>query len=45
MTQAIERDLDRLEGEGVIERVTHSQWAALVVPVPKQDGHIRLWGL
>ena len=41
---AIEKELDRLEGAGIIEKVTYSQWAAPVVPVPKGDGHIRLCG-
>ena len=41
---AIERELDRLEREGVIQKVTHSSWAAPLVPVPKGDGHLRLCG-
>ena len=44
LKQSIERELDHLEGEGIIEKVTHSQWAAPVVPVPKGDGRIRLCG-
>ena len=36
LKQAVEQELDRLEGEGIIEKVSHSQWAALVVPVPKE---------
>ena len=44
LKQSIEQELDRLEGEGIIEKVTHSQWAAPVVPVPKGDGRIRLCG-
>ena len=29
---------------GIIEKVTHSQWAASVVPVPRRDGKIWLCG-
>ena len=41
---AIERELDRLEEAGIIQKVAHSLWAAPVVPVPKGDGQIRLCG-
>ena len=41
---AVEDELLRLEKEGVIKPVSHSQWASPVVPVPKSDGHIRLCG-
>ena len=44
LKQGIDRELDRLEGDGIITKVSHSQWAAPVVPVPKGDGHIRLCG-
>lgn len=44
LKQAVERELDRLEGEGIIEKVSHSEWAAPVVPVPKNNGKIRLCG-
>ena len=40
--EAIEKDLERLEKIGVIERVDHSEWATPVVPVvPKPDGSVR----
>ena len=44
LKQAVEQELDRLEALGIIEKVTHSQWAAPVVPVPKGGGKIRLCG-
>ena len=44
MKEAIDRELDRLEAEGILEPVTYSEWAAPVVPVPKTEGQIRLCG-
>ena len=41
---AVEAELDRLEKEGVVTKVSHSAWAAPVVVVPKPDGGIRLCG-
>ena len=41
---AIEQELDRLEDSGAIEKVTHSDWAAPIVPVPKKDGKFRICG-
>ena len=41
---AIDRKLDRLENEGILEPVTYSEWAAPVVPVPKTEGQIQLCG-
>ena len=41
---AVESEISHLEKEGVLKPVMHSQWAAPVVPVPKNDGHIRLCG-
>ena len=35
LKQAIELELDRLEREGIVRKVNHSQWAAPIVPVPK----------
>ena len=40
----IEKDLERLVDMGVIEPVTHSEWATPIVPVPKADGTIRICG-
>ena len=44
LKEAIDRELDRLEAEGILERVAYSEWAAPVVPVPKTEGQIRLCG-
>ena len=41
---AIEDELDRLEREGVLEKVTHSEWATPIVAVPKADGRFRICG-
>ena len=38
------RELDRLEEEGVLQKVDHSVWAAPIVPVPKRDGSLRICG-
>ena len=40
----ISQELDRLEQEGIITPVTHSKWAAPIVPVPKRDGKFRVCG-
>ena len=41
---AVEAELDRLEKEGVVTKVSHNAWAAPIVVVPKADGSIRLCG-
>jgi len=40
--EAIERELDRLEAEWVLEKVTHSDWAAPIVTPIKTDGSVRV---
>ena len=42
--EAIEKELDKLHQQGVIEPVTHSDWATPVCVAPKPDGSIRLCG-
>ena len=42
--ETVEAELDRLEAEGIIEKVSSSEWAALIVPIPKGDGNIRVCG-
>ena len=40
----MDKEIDHLVKEGVIQPVTHSDWAAPVVPVVKRDGSVRLCG-
>ena len=40
----VEQELNRLEREGVLKRVNHSQWAAPIVTMPKKDGTVRICG-
>ena len=42
--EAIEQELERLEADGIIEKVPHSEWAAPIVAVPKKDGKFRICG-
>ena len=37
-------ELDRLEGQGVIKKVSHSEWATPIVVVRKPGGKIRICG-
>ena len=41
---AIDEELDHLEQQGILEKVTHSEWATPVVAVPKSDGRYRICG-
>ena len=41
---AVERELDRLEEAGVMEKVDHSDWATPIITVPKKDGRVRICG-
>ena len=41
---AIEKDLERLENLGLIEKISYSDWAAPIVAVLKADGGIRICG-
>ena len=42
--EAIEAELGRLQREGIIEALEHSDWATPIVPVPKKDGTVRICG-
>ncbi len=42
--EAVGEELDRLESEGIIERVNHSDWATPIVAVPKKNGKFRICG-
>lgn len=44
LRKAIEDELDRLEKEGILNKVDHSDWAAPIVPVPKKNGQLRICG-
>ena len=44
MREKVDEELARLERIGVLEKVTHSNWATPIVVVPKQDGTIRICG-
>ena len=44
LREAIEKKLDRIEVNRVLERVNTSRWAAPIVPMPKLDGTVRLCG-
>ena len=44
LREKVERELDRLQKDGVISRVDWSDWATPIVVVPKPNGTIRLCG-
>lgn len=44
LKEAVGRELDEMEAAGVLEQVTHTRWAAPIVPVPKKNGQIRICG-
>ena len=41
---AVEQEIERLERDGVLEKVDFSEWATPIVAVPKKDGRVRLCG-
>ena len=44
LKEAVEQELDRLEADNIIEKVSHSDWAAPIVAVPKKNGRMRICG-
>ena len=44
LKEAIGQQLNKLEEDGIVERVDHSDWAAPIVIVPKKDGRLRICG-
>ena len=41
---AIDQALDRMESSGILVKVSSSDWAAPIVPVPKKDGQFCICG-
>ena len=39
--EAVETELSQLESSGIIEKVTHTDWAAPIIAVPKANGRLR----
>ncbi|CAK1578403.1 unnamed protein product [Parnassius mnemosyne] len=44
LKERIEKEIDRLVGEGVLRPISFSEWATPVVPIVKKNGDIRLCG-
>lgn len=44
LKEAVEKELDRMEKEGIVSKVDRSQWGAPIVVVPKADKSIRICG-
>ena len=40
----VENELNRLEEEGIIQKVQSAEWAAPIVPIMKEDGTITVCG-
>jgi hypothetical protein len=40
----VEEELKRLQSEGILSKVEWRDWATPIVPVPKQDGSVRICG-
>ena len=44
LKEKVEKELERLENEGIIQKVDHSEWATPIVAVPKEDNTVRICG-
>eukprot|EP00731_Ephydatia_muelleri_P020882 Em0013g609a len=44
LKEGIEEELDRLEKEGIVHRVMHSEWATPIAPILKPDKKVRICG-
>ena len=40
----VDKELDDMEATGVIEKISHSEWASPLVVVPKPNGKVRITG-
>ena len=40
----VEKELDKLVSQGILETVTGSEWPTPIVVVPKKEGNIRICG-
>ncbi len=44
LKEDVEKELDRLTKDDIMTPVMHSEWASLIVVVPKTDGRVRICG-
>ena len=44
LREAVDEEICRMEREGILEKVEHSEWATPIVCVPKQNGKVRVCG-
>lgn len=44
LREIVEKELERLESNGIISKVEYSQWGTPLVVVPKADNSVRLCG-
>ena len=44
MCQKVEKELEKLERDGIISKIEMSDWASPIVPVLKKNGPLRICG-